>query len=373
MNLGARVREALCFWRCNPGQGVLGALGIVLGVFGLVVASAIGGGVRSELAALADELGVGLLLLESDAAFDSALGQRLELALGTGLASVATYSETEEPVQIGRASLRRARIVLAGEDFAPTLGIDLLEGRWLAATDVAQGFDAVVVSESLAAALAPLGTLLGHEISIGARWLRVVGIAADDGAGVTAYLPARAHEPMNRAALRFRSNAALERNAELVARSAARALPAAASLELVMPLDALREEQRMRRLVSTVLTVLAIVVLALGGAGVSNTMLMSVITRRAEIGLRRALGATTAEIVLQFILESAIVCAIGGGLAIALSAVFVGAVGRFLPWPVLFDLETLAGAVFAISVVSLAAGGLPALRAAKLPPADVLA
>lgn len=373
MNLGARLREALQFWQHNAGQGVLGAFGVIVGIFGLVAASAIGGGVRAELDALAADLGVGLMLIRSELPLDPQLGARLERSLGAEVEAVAPFGESDAPVSYGRIDIPAVRVIEAGEPLAGAIGLKLTAGRWLAAADAAESFNAAVVSESLAGQLTALGSLLGQEIRVGSRWLRVVGIAEDEGAGATVYLPAAPGAALRGAAVRFRSNEALQRNVALVTQSAARGLTSVEGLEVVLPLDALRDEQRLRVLVSSVLTVLSIVVLALGGLSVTNTMLMSVMTRTAEIGLRRALGATTAEVVLQFVLESAIVCCIGGLLALALSAVFVASVGLLVPWPLSVDAETLLGACFAITVVSLAAGGLPAIRAARVPPASVLA
>jgi putative ABC transport system permease protein len=373
MNLGARLREALLFWRHNAGQGVLGAFGVVVGIFGLVSASAIGGGVRAELDALSADLGVGLMLLESPEPLDPQLATRLALTLDSEIDAVAGFAEGRAAVGYGRADLPAVRAVATSEPLARAIGLKLIAGRWLSAADSAESFNTVVVSESLAATLTPLGSLVGQELRVGSRWMRVIGIAADDGNGATVYVPAAPEQALTSAAVRFRSNDALQRNASLVSQSAARGLTSPEALDVVMPLDALRDEQRLRVLVSTVLTVLSIVVLALGGMSVTNTMLMSVMTRHAEIGLRRALGATAAEVVVQFVLESAIVCVIGGVLALSLSAAFVGVVGFLVPWPLHVDRETVLGACFAITIVSLAAGGLPAIRAARVPPASVLA
>jgi len=165
----------------------------------------------------------------------------------------------------------------------------------------------------------------------------------------------------------------MQQSLAVVARSAARSLSSPDALTLVEPLAALREEQRISGLVSTVLTVFAVVVLALGGMSITNTMLMSVMNRQGEIGLRRALGATTPEVVLQFLLESALICVAGGAAAILAGAVAIGWFGAASPWPVTVDAGVLFSACFATAIIALLAGGLPAWRAALVPPADVLA
>ena len=114
-------------------------------------------------------------------------------------------------------------------------------------------------------------------------------------------------------------------------------------------------------------------ILVLGGVSVTNTMLMSVATRHHEIGLRMALGATRGHIVRQFVVESLVVCGVGGLLATLAALVVLLLISPWLSWSLVFNGNVILLALVAVSVVSAAAGGLPALRASRVPPAQVLA
>lgn len=367
------MREALLFWRCNAGQGFLGALGVVLGIMGLVGASAIDAGARAELDQLAEDLGVGLVFVRAGEQFDAQAVARLEAALGDDLAGASVYDESQVPVRLGRTEFPAVRAVTSGADYSRTLGLDVVSGRFLSTADIERAYGNVVVSASLAARLSPFTALDGQDLLIDGTWMRVVGTVADERDGPTIYMPLGRGATADQIAVRLTSNDAIQANQALIERSAGRLLVRPESIEMTLPADALREEQQLRTLVSTILTVLSILVLVLGGMSVTNTMLMSVMTRRAEIALRRALGATTPEIILQFVLEAGVICAVGGIAAVVLATALISAAGGWLPWPVGVDLRTLLGTTIAISLVSLAAGGLPAWRAARVPPAEVLA
>jgi ABC-type antimicrobial peptide transport system permease subunit len=135
----------------------------------------------------------------------------------------------------------------------------------------------------------------------------------------------------------------------------------------------MRDQQHLRLLLQRTLGSFAIIVLVLGGLSITNTMLMSVMTRQHEIGLRLALGATKEDIVSQFVVESLVICGIGGISAIGIGAIFVIVLSPLFSWSLIVNLNVILLAIAASLLVSAAAGGLPALRASRVPPAAVLA
>ena len=205
------------------------------------------------------------------------------------------------------------------------------------------------------------GDLLHEQVRIDDRWRLVVGIARDDAQGSTAFIPRGETQPARTLAIRAVSNDALNASLPTLERSLQRGLARTETLEIALPAEALREAQRLRRLVGSVLTALAILVLVLGSIGVANTMLMSILTRRHEIALRRALGASTPEIVLQCLLESGVICLLGGVVATVAAVTAIGMIEASLPS--LFSLGCSLPS-------SLMRGVCPAANALRLPVAE---
>jgi putative ABC transport system permease protein len=118
---------------------------------------------------------------------------------------------------------------------------------------------------------------------------------------------------------------------------------------------------------------LAAVALLVGGIGVANTMVISVLERRAEIGLRRALGARRGQIRIQFVVESLLLSALGGASGAALGIGVTAAYATNQGWPTLVPGWASFGGVGATLVIGALAGLYPAMRAAAVPPTEALA
>jgi putative ABC transport system permease protein len=117
---------------------------------------------------------------------------------------------------------------------------------------------------------------------------------------------------------------------------------------------------------------LGAVALLVAGVGIANIMVISVLERRGEIGLRRALGARRRHVAAQFLLESALLAMAGGVLGIGLGALATAVAARTAHNPVAIPVPALLVGLAAALCVGLLAGAYPALRAARLPPADAL-
>jgi putative ABC transport system permease protein len=117
---------------------------------------------------------------------------------------------------------------------------------------------------------------------------------------------------------------------------------------------------------------LGAVALLVGAVGVANIMVISVLERRSEIGLRRALGATRGHIRIQFLSEAILLALAGGAAGVGAGAAATAVYARIKGWAVVIPAEAWAGGLAAALLIGTLAGLLPALRAARLPPTQAL-
>jgi putative ABC transport system permease protein len=143
-------------------------------------------------------------------------------------------------------------------------------------------------------------------------------------------------------------------------------------LELIIPYQLLIKKKQFQNLLELFLLGISGIILAVGVAGVLNVMLVSVNTRRSEIGLRRAVGATRNDILQQFMVEGVMLAVVGGTVGLLAGWGLGAIVASWFDLPVLFDIQTiLTGFVIALLAGVLSAT-YPAIKAAGLHPVEAL-
>ncbi|HJP77565.1 MAG TPA: ABC transporter permease, partial [Pseudonocardiaceae bacterium] len=138
------------------------------------------------------------------------------------------------------------------------------------------------------------------------------------------------------------------------------------------PSDALAAANAVDKAFTGLLLGLGAVALLVGGVGVANTMVISVLERRQEIGLRRALGASRGQIRTQFLVESTVLSGLGGLGGLLLGIAITTGYAAFRDWPTALPAGVLAGGVAASIVVGAVVGIYPASRAGRLTPVEAL-
>jgi putative ABC transport system permease protein len=270
-------------------------------------------------------------------------------------------------------------------------------GRFFTDDEAAHAAAVCVLGEAARLALFGVADPLGQFVKIGEQWFRVVGVAgpqatAREGVGG---VPAQdrnnlIYVPTQAAILRLEDNYSQFRDeidglylrvAPAADISSAAAVMrgvldgshrGASDYTLIVPAELLAKQQRTKRIFDIVMVALASISLLVGGIGIMNIMLASVLERTPEIGLRRALGATRVDVIRQFVLETTLLAVGGGVLGLLLGVALSQVIASFAGWSTVVTGGALLLAFLVSVLVGLVSGIYPAMKAARLDPVQAL-
>jgi putative ABC transport system permease protein len=383
------LRLAAYGLRARPLRVALSALGIAIGIAAMVAVVGTSASSRAKLDRQLAALGTNLLtvapgqtlfgekatLPDQSVAMIGRIGSVESVTAIGQLPDAKVYRTNKIPApQSGGIGAYAARTGLLG-----TVGATVASGTWLNAA-TAQ-YPAVVLGTTTAEHLGITAASGNMQIWLGGRWFTVVGILHPVPLAPELDLAALIGWP---AAQRYlgpdadittvytRTDPdAIEAVRELLARTANPAQPN--EVDVSRPSDALAAQAAAKTTFNGLLLGLGAVALLVGGIGVANTMVISVLERRAEIGLRRSLGATRRHIRLQFLTESLLLSVLGGGAGVLLGSGATAGYATLQDWPAVVPAWVMAGSITATLIIGGAAGLYPALRAARVSPAEALA
>jgi putative ABC transport system permease protein len=366
----------------------LSALGIAIGIGAMVAVVGVSASAQANLLAEIDALGTNLLTVTPGQTFlganevlpDTAIPMIDHMQHVNG--SVAVYQVANANVYrspyVPRSETGGIGVDAAGENLPQILGTHLASGRFLGA--VANRFPEVVLGAQAASVL-QINHAGGHVmVYLGDTWFSVVGILKpvllDSGLDSDAFISLPVAERLfqikpNASEIYVRADVAdVNRVSNLLAPTADPQHPD--GVQVNRPSDALEARAAAKGQFTTLLLGLGAVALLVGAIGIANIMVISVLERRGEIGLRRALGATRGHISSQFLAESALLAALGAlvGLGIGAGATVVYATAKTQPFVV--PLYALVAAPVAGLLIGAIAGLYPATKAARLSPTEAL-
>ncbi|OAR24183.1 ABC transporter permease [Streptomyces sp. ERV7] len=368
--------------RSRPVRVVLSALGIAIGIATMIAVVGISASSQAQLMRQLDALGTNMLVAKPGESMFS--GQEVKLPKDApgmvgrinGVQEVGATGDLKQSVRrtekIPKAETGGIAVKAAGERLLQVLRGKVASGTWL---NAANGrYPSVVLGHVAAERLGVTGP--GQQVWIGDRYFTAVGVLGPMPLAPEIERSALVGWSAAQRLLGFDGHptAVYERSTDASVRQVQKLLAPTVdprnpqNVAVSDPSAALQAKAATEGALSTLLLGLGGIALLVGGVGVANTMIISVLERRHEIGLRRSLGATRGQIRVQFVAESLMLSGLGGlagvGLGAAATGVYASSGG--LPWVV--PLWAVGGGFGATLVIGTIAGLYPAVRAARLSP-----
>jgi putative ABC transport system permease protein len=375
--------------RTRPLRAFLSALGIAIGIAAMVAVVGISASSGAELDRTLSALGTNLLrvapgstLFGEDATLpEESVSMIARIGPVTGAAATGRVPDTNvyRTDQIPEGESGGMSVEAAHLDLTATVGATVRSGTWL--NDATARYPAVVLGATAAQRLGIGAAGPDMRVWLGDHWFTVIGILDPvvltpelDAAALVGWPAAESYLEFGGSPTTVYTRTAEDAVEAVRSVLAATANPAAPNeVDVSRPSDALAAQRATDRTFTALLLGLGGVALLVGGVGVANTMVISVLERRAEIGLRRSLGATRGQVRLQFLAESLLLSALGGAGGVLLGCVVTAGYAISQGWLTLVPAWVMLGGAGATLVIGGLAGLYPAVRAARLAPTEALA
>ena len=403
--------QALSNLRAQKTRTLLTALGIVFGVGSVIGMLAIGAGAREESLRFIEQLGVRNVLIDSrPAASDSEMQQRRRSSQGLNDRDVRILKANIEDLETlsARRSLHPARVLPKPSREIPELfgvrpaysiihSLRLAEGRFFDESDDAASASVCVLGEGAKVNLLGYDSALGKFVKVNDTWLQVVGVlqeqimAGSQSSGGTmqdinniVYIPLNTFQyrywdqsnnlkdDLDGVELRLKADADSIEVAKVVTAVLNSTHHNVQDFTVTIPAALLAQQKRTQTIFTYVMVAIAAISLLVGGIGIMNIVLATVLERTREIGIRRSIGARRLDIVRQFLTESVLISVGGGLLGIGFGFFLAWLIARTAEWKTIVTTASVVIA-FGVSVlVGVVFGIYPAMKASKINPIDAL-
>lgn len=391
--------EALGRYRLRT---ALSVLGVVLGVAAVIAMMSVSEGAAREALAQVDALGLDNIVAQSTGGLNARGTMKRSLpasdadrALALIPSATLAAPVVSRFVRVGRGERIDPRQILAAPPvFQTILRLTAERGRLLTETDAATSSRVCVLGALLARELFGYRDPIGESIRISEDHYRVIGVLREQGGDPQAGTSMAWHN-VNRAVLAPLSSITgksiavapnqpveeiwvrvgdAERSVELgdVLHRMLSQTRDEDEFHIVVPRELLAQRYRTQRTFSVVVGSVAALALLVGGIGIMNIMLTSVVERTREIGVRRTAGAKRRDVTMQFLIET-LLMTVGGGIAgIAIGVIVSMGISAYAGWPTHVSVTAVLLGFVVSFLVGLVFGLYPAMKAAALQPVDAM-
>jgi putative ABC transport system permease protein len=395
--------------RAHRLRAFLTMLGMIFGVGAVIAMLSIGAGAERQALALIDALGIRNVMVQvKEPTRDAELQELRKQSVGLterdaraiaeavpGVMRVAQKAIVDTYKVLGEDGRAKPRVLGVSPSYGAMMKLPLLEGRFLDDEDLLSFSQVCVLGSAIRRDLFGFGEALGHNVKINERWLTVVGVLAPvHGAGKEVqgvrlvstandvYLPVTTAQrkfqttplksPLDELIVEVEPGESPQQAASVIDTLMERLHGGASDYTLVVPEALLEQSRRTQRLFDIVMGCIAGISLLVGGIGIMNIMLATVLERTREIGVRRAIGATRKDVRNQFIIEAFTISASGGAVGILMGVLIAKSVALYAGWDTVVTLTSIVLATAVSVSVGLLSGIYPAARAAELDPIEAL-
>ena len=392
-------------------RSLLTMLGMIFGVAAVVSMLSIGAGAQQKVMAFIEQLGVRNLIVEAKETTDEQAHQKVRKlspgltfqdyrVIGANVSGVVRSTPRKRftpSKMIPKPQQDMPVIYGVSPDYQQIAGLRVVAGRFFDADENSRAAPVCVLGEGAKASLFGPPPAVGEYVKANEQWFRVIGVvgpqisAQTEVAGLAAqdlnnliYVPlyaaiyrledasSRMRDEIDGVYLRLDPATDSVRAADLVRGILNVSHRNAGDFSVIIPAELLAEQKRTERLFNIVMVAIASISLLVGGIGIMNIMLASILERTREIGVRRAVGARQSDIVRQFVIEAVMISFVGGVMGI----VFGFGMSRLIAWLAAWSTIVTASSIllaFLVSVsVGLVFGIYPAVQAARLDPVEAI-
>lgn len=390
-------------------RALLTMLGIIFGVGAVVAMLSIGEGARREALKQIEMMGINNIivqdagledeeLVDARAAFSNGLTRGDSEAIMKTLQreiSAVIPMRNDEVTVMGESVKMKVNLIGSTPDYLTAHNLSVSRGRFPDWDDLEENRRVCAVGSGVKRKLFPFKEALGKDIKIGDKWFTIVGvmerkdISMRDIGGYKVrdfnediLIPLTASEkyyqrphlksPLDQIIVNARKEADIRAVGNVLERLISRRHHKQDDFEVIIPEELLRQSQSTQRIFNIVMGAIAGISLLVGGIGIMNIMLSSVLERTREIGIRRAMGARRSEIMGQFLTEAITLSFSGGIVGIILGIALAKVITFYAGWITIVSIVSVVSAFGVAAGVGLIFGLYPARRAANLNPIEAL-
>ncbi len=388
-------------------RSALTMLGMIFGVGAVIAMLSIGAGAERQSLEMIDRMGVRNVLVRAKEMKNEELQEIRKKSVGVSWRDAQAIEEGIPGIEVAapRLDIEPYKILAPGASTEAKVrgvswrqgelsSLEVTEGRFLDARDEREHAQVAVLGPAVRRDLFGYEPVLGKRLKVNDVWLEVVGVLGDTGSAGTfqgvpvestsreIYLPvttaARKFDrppldaPLDEIVVRLFPDASPVASAAAVKELLGRLHGGAEDFEIVVPEALLEQSRRTQRLFNLVMGCIAGISLLVGGIGIMNIMLATVLERTREIGVRRAVGARRLDIRSQFLIESFTISLLGGVAGVVVGVAIARIVAAYAGWPTVVTAASILLSTGVSLAVGLASGFYPAVRASLLDPIDAL-